>query len=122
MNWRTGRYFVPPTDIIELTDRLLVMIEIAGMSSDDFNITQVNRTLIVSGVRRRDISEFTTYHQLEIGYGYFRVEVNLPWLPDAEQIEATYRDGILEVALPRRADRQIPVVDVGAKEGLDGTA
>jgi HSP20 family protein len=119
MNWRTARYFVPPTDIVELADRLVVMVEIAGMNADDFNITLMNRTLIVSGVRRRDVMEFTTYHQLEIGYGQFRVEINLPWMADSEQVNATYRDGLLQIELPRRADRQIPVVDRGANERLE---
>ncbi len=116
MTWRTNRYFVPPTDIIELEHGLFVMIEIAGMNSEDFNITLLNRTLVVSGVRRREITEYTTYHQLEIGYGSFRVEISLPWHVNGDQVSATYREGFLLVELPRRAETHINVVEIGSDE------
>ncbi len=51
---RSNRPFNPPVDVIELTDRLLVIVEIAGMVASDFNITLNNRRLTVAGLRRQD--------------------------------------------------------------------
>lgn len=109
--WRGSRPFTPPTDIIELPDRLIVNVEIAGMRSDGFAIAILNRRLTISG--RRDRPALTgAYHQAEIGYGDFRVDVSLPWGVIRESVTALYQDGLLRVELPRSADSRIHIVNV----------
>lgn len=114
MTGKIRRRFVPPTDIIELDDRLLIVAEIAGMQPDDFSITLFNRRLVISGARRPTVDDFKALHRLEIGYGEFRIEVSLPWSADGDQVIATYRDGFLQVELPRLPEVNVPVIDVGA--------
>jgi HSP20 family protein len=117
MTWRLSRRFTPPTDIIELPDhRIRVLVEIAGMQPDNLNITLVNRTLVISGIRKRSLDGFTAYHQLEIGYGEFRIEVPLPWSIEQDEVIANYQDGFLQVDLPRRAETKVAVIDVSARE------
>lgn len=106
------RRFVPPTDIMELPDRIRVLVEIAGMQRDNLNITLVNRTLVISGIRGRNTEDLAAYHQLEIGYGEFRVEVKLAWSIDQDEVSATYQDGFLQVDLPRRAEKNVHVSGV----------
>ena len=55
-------------------------------------------------------------HQLEIRNGEFRIELMLPWAVDRSRIEANYRDGFLQVELPRRQDRQIHIINVRIDE------
>lgn len=110
------RQFTPPTDIIELVDRLLVVVEIAGMSSEDFNIVLEKRHLTVSGSRQRSGSNAAAYHQVEIGYGPFRVDLNLPWDADREGVTANYEQGFLTIELPRQVSRTVHVVDLDAQE------
>ncbi|MCC6614442.1 MAG: Hsp20/alpha crystallin family protein [Anaerolineae bacterium] len=108
--WRgSNRRFSPPTDVIELPDKLLVVVEIAGMRAGDFNVVLLEGRIAITGVRERPSREHAAFHQVEIGYGEFRIEVSLPWSIDRDQVSANYRDGFLQVELPRLAQVQIRV-------------
>lgn len=114
--WQINRPFKPPTDVIELPDRLLVMVEIAGMRAHQIGVSMANRDLIISGVRERPALNSAGYHQMEVGYGEFRVELTLPYAVDRETVTATYRDGFLHVELPRQADAQRYLIEVITEE------
>lgn len=116
MMLRTNRQFTPPTDVIELADKLLVTVEIAGMRASDFNIILHNRRLTVTGTRQRAGVEVAAYHQVEIGFGEFRIDLNLPWASDRDAVTATYEQGFLTIELPRKPVEQVRVVDLNAKE------
>ena len=117
--WRSNRHFVPPTDVIELEDKILVNVEIAGMRPNDFSISLLNRQLVISGTRERPALPNVAYHQVEIGYGEFRVEVQLPHMVELENVNATYRDGFLQVELPRRSEGQQVTINVNIEESDD---
>ncbi len=102
----------PPTDVFELEDRLVVLVEIAGMHDGEFNVVLQDRRLMISGVRRRAVRERIAYHQMEVRYGEFRTEVSLPWPVDRDSVSATYREGFLRVELPHARNQQIHIVDV----------
>jgi HSP20 family protein len=106
----TKRPFVPPFDVTELADRIVILIEVAGMNAEDFNITLTNDRLTVSGVRHRPNQDSGAYHRVEIGFGEFRVNVPLLWSVQTHSVSATYREGFLRVDLPRTQNKRIPVV------------
>jgi HSP20 family protein len=108
---RLSRVFIPPADVIELDGKMVIVIEIAGMRSGDFNLALQNHRLIVSGRRERPHFPHRAYHQVEIGFGEFRVEFTLPWDADKDAVSATYQDGFLQIELPRRH-----IMDVHAEE------
>ncbi|MBZ0301788.1 MAG: Hsp20/alpha crystallin family protein [Anaerolineae bacterium] len=116
MMLRPNRQFTPPTDVIELIDKLLVMVEIAGMRSGDFNIVLQNRRLTITGTRQRPGAEVAAFHQVEIGFGEFRIDLNLPWAADREAVSATYEHGFLTIELPRKPIEKVRVVDLEAQE------
>jgi HSP20 family protein len=119
MVWRTNRPFVPPTDVIELNEKVIVRVEIGGMKAGDFTVSLGNRQLTISGYRERPIISGAAYHQVEIGYGDFQVDLALPYVVDRETVTAAYRDGILEIDLPRFAEGQryiIPVQNEGQQD------
>lgn len=109
---RSTRTHRPPTDVIELADKILVLVEIAGMQTHDLNISMHDRRLTISGNRRKPEHHQAAYHQLEIGFGEFKVELDLPWTIDRDTVTATYEAGLLAIELPRKASRTIPIVDV----------
>jgi HSP20 family protein len=113
------RPFAPPTDVIELSDRLLVLVEIAGMRSDDLKIALLNRHLVISGFRERPQLSGSAYHQVEIIFGEFRVEIALPWPVERDAVQAAYNNGFLQVELPRELPRQIPVTGLNRSEEQD---
>lgn len=114
--WHPSQQFVPPTDIIEFPDRIRVLVEIAALRPADLNITLLADRLVISGVRERPPLQKAAYHQVEIGYGEFRVEVVLHWSVVRDAVTATYRDGLLEIELPRQPQSQVTVKDGTSKD------
>lgn len=110
----------PPTDVFELEDRLVVMVEIGGMRDGEFNVVLQDRRLMISGVRQRVVRERIAYHQMEVRYGEFRTEVSLPWPVNRESVSATYKEGFLRVELPHARNQQIHIVDVDLEQEADG--
>ena len=106
----------PPTDVFELEDRLVVMVEIGGMRDGEFNVVLQDRRLMISGVRRKSINERVAFHQMEVRYGEFRTDVTLPWPVSREGVSATYKEGFLRVELPHSRNQQIHIVDVDIEE------
>lgn len=102
------RLWRPPTDVYETEEAMVVRVEIAGMSEDDFSISLVERSLLIRGIRQ-DTPERRAYHQMEIAFGEFNTEVELPYQVIADQVEATYRDGFLRIVLPKAQPQQIRV-------------
>ncbi len=98
----------PPTDIYATDNTYVVLVEIAGMRGADFSVTFDRRRLIVKG-NRSDTSARKAYHQMEIAYGEFEVEVVVPSAVDVESIEATYNDGFLRVILPISKPQNIEI-------------
>lgn len=98
----------PPTDVYETDDALIIRIEVAGMRESDFTISLVERSLAIRGIRQ-DTSERRAYHQMEIAFGEFNTEVELPYLVNSDKVEATYRDGFLRITLPIAQPKHIKV-------------
>ena len=105
-----GKRWCPPTDVYETRDSIVVKVEVAGMSEDDFTITYSDRSLIVAGIRR-DPTAKLGYHQMEISYGEFRTDVYVSVAVDVDGIEATYNDGFLLVTLPKEGIHRVVVDD-----------
>jgi HSP20 family protein len=90
----------PPTDVFETEDAVLVRVEIAGMEENDFSIVLDGRYLSIRGVRG-DVPERRAYHQMEIRFGEFASELELPYQVSAVDIEAIYSSGFLQIRLPK---------------------
>jgi HSP20 family protein len=102
----------PPTDVMEDEEKLIVMVEVAGMQHGEFHVAISHQRLVISGIRPVVDQSQIAYHQLEVRYGEFRSEVVLPWPVDEERIEAHYEDGFLRVELPRAQAHQVKVIEV----------
>jgi HSP20 family protein len=114
------RTWRPPTDVYETDDCVVVKVEIAGMEEDKFTISLSNRNLTIAGVRPDPLAEAQdltlSYQQIEIRYGEFKTEVYLPWTIVENEIEATYANGFLKVALPKAKAQKVPVVGTHGTE------
>jgi len=110
MRWglRNEAIWRPPTDVYETDASAVVIVEIAGLSEENYEISLTGRVLVVSG-ERRDPAEKLTYHQMEIQYGRFRTEVHLPWALEGAEQAASYEDGFLTIKLQKAQTRRVPV-------------
>ena len=95
----------PLADIHESVDTMTVKIELAGMKEEDIEVTLYEDALVISGVRHDDHEhgENLYYHEAQIRYGPFRVEVYIPSPIDREAVTARYENGFLWVVLPKLA-------------------
>lgn len=98
----------PPTDIYETDDRYIVRVEIAGMKESEFAVTVDENTITIRGVRS-DSAGKRAYHQMEIHFGEFAIEIEFPNRVDIAGVDAAYEDGFLTVSLPKSQPQQIPV-------------
>ncbi|HEY1352278.1 MAG TPA: Hsp20/alpha crystallin family protein [Ktedonobacteraceae bacterium] len=93
----------PLADIQESAEVMTVKIELAGMKEEDIEVTLYADALVVSGERHDDHKHDTGiyYHEAQIRYGPFRVEVFIPSPVDREAVTARYENGFLWVDLPK---------------------
>jgi HSP20 family protein len=98
----------PPTDVYETENTIIIRVEIAGMHETDFSITLVGRNITIRGIRQ-DTSERRAYHQMEIPFGEFSTEFELPYVVNSNKVEAIYRDGFLLITLPITQPKHIKV-------------
>lgn len=98
----------PPVDIFESKDSFLIRAELPGMKREDFNLEVKDGTLTLSGERRfEEPKDGVEYHRVERVAGRFSRSFYLPQAVKHDGIKATYRDGILEVYVPK-ADEAKP--------------
>ena len=92
----------PHTDVFETDEVVVVRVEIAGMEETGFTIVLDGRYLSIRGVRSDvHVPERRAYQQMEIRFGEFSSEVELPSDISLEHIEAVYSNGFLYVRLPK---------------------
>ena len=78
------------------------------MRESDFTLSLVERSLLIKCIRQ-DTNERRAYYQMEIPYGEFSTEIELPYPIIVEETEAVYRDGFLRILLPKARPQQIKV-------------
>jgi HSP20 family protein len=98
----------PPTDVYETDETLVVRVEIAGMEEKDFTISLTDRLLTIRGVRQ-EAPERRAYYQMEIFFGEFISEVELPCAVQPEKVSAEYQSGFLRLELPKEQPLRIRI-------------
>ena len=94
--------FRPNVDIIENDKSYEVNVAVPGMDKNDFEIDIKDGLLTISGERKLGKKEEgKDYHTIETQYGSFSRTFNLPDHVDSSKISAAYKNGILEVVIPK---------------------
>ena len=116
--------WAPALDISERKDAYLVTVELPGVEPDDLEITLEDGLLTIQGERHstQESSE-QQFHRVERRYGAFRRAITLPAQVQAEQIEATFDNGVLQIVVPKMEEAKPKRIQVrpgsrlGAVEG-----
>ena len=93
--------WAPPVDVTEEEDKLMVRVEVPGMNEQDLKVHYEDGLLSVSGERQFEQKENRNYHRIERAYGSFVRTFSLPRSVDATKITANYKDGVLEIEIPK---------------------
>ncbi|MFQ5839912.1 MAG: Hsp20/alpha crystallin family protein [Candidatus Methylomirabilales bacterium] len=94
--------WVPAVDIYETADSIVLKAEVPGARREDIDIQVRDNTLILRGERRveKDVQE-ENYLRVERSYGAFHRAFTLPTIIQQDKIKAVFKDGVLEVSLPK---------------------
>ncbi len=99
---RRSEGWIPAVDIMEKDGNLLLMISLPGLHEKEIDLKIEGQVLTVTGERKSQ--EGYTYHQTESSFGTFSRSFTLPDSADLEAIKADYRNGILTVTIPPKAE------------------
>lgn len=107
--------WVPPVDVAETQEKILVRAEVPGIRQEDISIEFSNGLLTIRGDRKLEKSEGVTWHRVERIYGNFSRSFTLPRSVDPERITASYREGILEIEVPKREEAKPKHIKIDVK-------
>ena len=115
--------WVPPVDIAEEKDRILITAELPGFKENEIEIQSENGMLTLRGERKFETkNDGKNYHRVERSYGQFVRSFALPNNVDREHIRAEFSDGLLRIDLPKREDakpRTIKITPGNAEKKSD---
>src|SRR5205814_5973016 len=93
----------PAVDIFETEGEIVVKAELPGMDRKDITLHLENNVLTLKGERRFEKeTKDENYHRIERSYGAFSRSFSIPATVDDENIRAEYKDGVLNIVLPKK--------------------
>ena len=106
----------PRVDILQADDKIVVKADLPGLSKEDLDISVVDGHLTIKGERKHeDEVKEDDFHRIERVYGTFERSFELPATVEREKIEATYKEGVLEVTLPIKPEAKPKQIAVKVK-------
>ena len=97
-----SRVWMPVVDMYETNDDLILDVELPGVREKEISLTITGDVLTVKGDRQfGEQLKDDNYFHMERTYGKFERSIRLPMPVQAGQVTAAYRDGVLEVRLPK---------------------
>ncbi len=106
----------PAVDIYETADAIVLTAELPGLRREDIEIQLRDNTLTLRGERKfeREVKD-ENYLRIERSYGAFQRAFSLPTVVQQEKIKAVFRDGVLEVTMPKAEEAKPKQVKVEVK-------
>ncbi|HJZ62212.1 MAG TPA: Hsp20/alpha crystallin family protein [Miltoncostaeaceae bacterium] len=96
------RAWSPAIDLVETADAIVLKADLPGLGKDDVDVEVDDNVLTISGERRfTETVEEGRFSRIERAYGTFSRSITLPQGVKSDQIAATFRDGVLEVTVPK---------------------
>jgi HSP20 family protein len=117
--------WAPALDISERKDAYLVTVEVPGVEPEDLDITMEDGLLTIQGERQfTSESSEQQFHRVERRYGAFRRSITLPAQVQADQIEATFDNGVLQIVVPKAEEAKPKRIQVrpGSAKILDASS
>jgi HSP20 family protein len=116
---------MPPMDLLESGEAFVLRADLPGMSEEDVNIELEDSTLTISGERKAEHEhEGEGFYRVERATGSFSRSLTLPKGVDAEAVTARFDRGVLEVRIPKPAERKPRRISIGGSESaaIEGSA
>jgi HSP20 family protein len=105
--------WLPPVDIYEADDEIVIMSELPGLTEEDIDIQVSDGVLSLKGEKKYPIEgERDNFYRLERPYGKFNRSFAIPNTVDISTVKANLKDGLLKVTLKKKAEIQPRVIKV----------
>ena len=124
-----ARRWVPPIDLVEAEDHFLLKADLPGLTESDVNIEVQDGTLTISGERKAEHEQREKgWYRIERSFGSFNRSLTLPDGVDPDRIEASFKDGVLGVRIPKPQERKPRRISISGGDGngkpaeVEGTA
>ncbi|MBU0508972.1 Hsp20/alpha crystallin family protein [bacterium] len=118
-NQRSGDMMAwgPNVDIVENPDGFEIHAELPGVKEEDVNITLDNNVLTLSGEKKQEVREENkgNYCRIERSYGRFERSFSLPNTIKAENVRASFEDGVLRITLPKAEQAKSRSIQIAKK-------
>lgn len=124
-NGRTTQSWVPAVDVWENEDELVYAFDLPGVPQDRIEVEYSDDAITVTATRERsDEVSNERFYRFERRYGTFARTVALPQGVDESSIKADYRDGVLELHVPKPEQAKPRRIEIGGSEQktIEGTA
>jgi HSP20 family protein len=108
--------WAPAVDVAEEGDKILVKVEVPGMNENDLKVHFEDGMLTVTGERQFERKDERNYHRIERAYGTFTRTFSLPRTVDANAITANYRNGVLEIEIPKKEEAKPKQIAINVKQ------
>ena len=109
----------PPVDVVEEQERILVKVEVPGIEDKDLRVTFEDGTLTVTGERQFERKDDRNYHRIERAYGSFTRTFTLPRSVDSNGIVADYKNGVLEIAIPKKEESRPKQIQINVNQPIE---
>ena len=108
--------WAPAVDIYETPDSIVLQAELPGLSKDDIDIQVRDNVLTLKGERRseKEVKE-GNYLRVERAYGGFQRAFTLPAAVQADRIRAVFKDGVLDVSIPKAEEAKPKQIKIEVK-------
>ena len=105
--------FAPPADIRETPEEFVLKMDLPGVSPSDVKVSLSGDILMIRGERKQEkATDGITRHRVERVYGSFERTFQLGAPVRGDQINAIYRDGVLEVHVPKAEEARVREIEV----------
>lgn len=103
-SWAEIERRFPKVDVIDRDNEIVVKAEVPGVDKKDIEVTTTDNTVTIKGkTSHEEKEEKGDYYRCEISRGSFSRTVALPGEVDGTQAKANFKDGVLELTLPKQA-------------------
>jgi HSP20 family protein len=105
--------FNPAIDVVVGKDNVVVKADLPGLTKDDVTVSLQENLLTIKGEKKHELEQKdSSYFVSERAYGSFTRVVELPTAVDAKKIDARFKDGVLEVTLPKTEEAKPKQIEV----------
>jgi HSP20 family protein len=109
--------WIPPVDIYEDENAITLKVDIPGIDPNNLDIRVEGNRLFLKGERQLEKeTKRENFYRVERSYGSFSRAFTLPHNVQAENIDATYKNGVLNIMLPKREDAKPKQVKIKAEQ------